>query len=404
MRDLRNHLFVSVLLAIIFFSNSCNQNDENPIAPEIHKRGEIVEFKISGSFSNESIQQLLNVVQLNIPFTLSNSVQTLSVQYYTVDQNGNEELASGAIFIPNNLIDMPIISLQHGTETYSQAVASVSPTATVEGISGLMLASMGYLVFAPDYLGFGESDIMHPYMHTKSLTPCIIDFIRAGKIHAINENISFSNKLFLTGYSEGGYLSLAAQKDIEENYPTEFELTAVAPLSGPYDLRGTADSIFVNKQYKTPIYIGFMLTTYNNIYGWNKLDDIFKAPYSSSVTSLFDGSKTWTEIGTQLPSEFGELIKTDFVSSYLSEGEIELTNALDDNSLLNWTPKTPIHFFHGEADEIVPIANVYSVIESFETRGATNIQLTTIPGGTHASAGPAAIIGAIEWIESFKLD
>ena len=299
-------------------------------------------------------------------------------------------------------IDIPIISLQHGTESYSQAVASVTPTTTVEGISGLMLASMGYLVFAPDYLGFGESDIMHPYMHAKSLTPCIIDFIRAGKTHAINENISFSNQLFLTGYSEGGYLSLAAQRDIEENYPIEFELTAVAPLSGPYDLRGTADSIFVNKQYKTPIYIGFMFTAYNKIYNWNKLEEIFKTPYSSAVTSLFDGSKTWTEIGAQLPITFSDLIKDDFVTSYLSGSESEITNALDDNSLLNWTPKTPIHFFHGEADEIVPIANVYAAIESFESRGATNIQLTTIPGGTHASAGPAAIIGAIEWIESFK--
>ena len=103
MSELKNHLFVSVLLAIVLFSNSCNQNDENPVVPEVHNRGEIAELKISGSYSKESIQQILNVVQLNVPFTLSNSVQTLSVQYYTVDQNGNEELASGAIFIPNNL-------------------------------------------------------------------------------------------------------------------------------------------------------------------------------------------------------------------------------------------------------------------------------------------------------------
>jgi len=158
----------------------------------------------------------------------------------------------------------------------------------------------------------------------------------------------------------------------------------------------------LNKQYKTPIYIGFLLSAYNNIYGWNKLEEIFNPPYSSTVTALFDGSKTWNEIGAQLPSEFSELIKSEYVNSYLSGGESELTAALDENSLLNWTPNAPIHFFHGEADEIVPIANVFAAIESFESRGATNIQLTTIPGGTHASAGPAALIGAIEWIESFK--
>ncbi len=213
MRDLKNHLIICVLLAFVLFISSCNENDDNPIVPEVHKRGEIAETKINGSYTKETIQQILNGVQLDIPFTLANSVQVVSAEYYTVDQNDNEQLASGAIFIPTNINSLSVISLQHGTETFSNAVASVNPISTVEGISGLLLASMGYLVFAPDYLGFGSSNISHPYMHIKSLTPCIIDFIKAGKLYIANENISLNGKLFLTGYSEGGYLSLAAQKD-----------------------------------------------------------------------------------------------------------------------------------------------------------------------------------------------
>lgn len=402
MKDFKKHLLVSVLLVIIIFSYSCNQNDDNPVIPEVHERGKLAEVKNIGSYSKQDIEQILNNVQLNTPFTLLNSVKALSVTYYTVDHDKKEQLASGALFIPNSSANLSIISLQHGTETFSQSVASVNPAGTVEGISGLMMASMGYLVFAPDYLGFGVSDVSHPYMHAKSLTPCIIDFIRAGKKYIANENILLNDKLFLTGYSEGGYLSLAAQKEIEENYSGEFNLTAIAPLSGPYDLKGTADSIFQNKQYSTPIYIGYLLTAYDKIYNWNRLEEMFNSPYSNRVTSLFDGSKTWSEIGTQLPSEFTDLIKTDFANSYVSGLEFEISNALADNTLLNWKPTTPIHFFHGDADDIVPFNNVLEVIESFEAIGATNIQLTTILGGTHETAGPKALIGAIEWIESFR--
>ena len=393
---------VVILLGIIIFTYGCNNDDSNPVVPEVHERGDLSEIKEIGLSSKENIQQILSGIQLDIPFTLSYSVRTLSINYFTVDKEGNEELASGALFIPENIDNLPIISIQHGTETFSKSVASVSALSSVEGISGMMLASMGYLVFVPDYLGFGISDISHPYLHAKSLTPCIIDFIRAGRKHIANKNISLDGKIFLSGYSEGGYLTLATQKEIEENYSNEFNLIAVAPLAGPYDLRGTADSVFIAKKYSNPIYIGYLLSAYNKIYSMNKLNEMFKSPYSTTITSLFDGSKTWGEIGSQLPSEFNDLIKPEFTNSYLTGAEKVLSNALDENTLLNWKPKTPIHFFHGNADEIVPFVNVLKAIEAFEAKGVTNIQLTTIPGGTHASAGPAALIGAIEWIETFR--
>ena len=402
MKKIKEYSYLISIIIISSFFYSCDSDDSNPTLPASHERGELSGIKEIGLSSKENIQQILNSFQLEIPFVLSYSVKTISVNYFTVDKDGNEEEASGALFIPNDLDNLPIISIQHGTETFSNSVASVSALSSVEGISGLMLASMGYLVFVPDYLGFGTSDVNHPYLHAKSLTPCIIDFIRAGKKHIANENISLNGNLFLSGYSEGGYVTLAAQKDIEENYSNEFQLTAVAPLAGPYDLRGTSDSVFINKEYGNPIYIGYLLTAYNEIYKWNKLDEMFKEPYSNTINSLFDGSKTWNEIGAQLPNSFSDLLKDDFVNSYLSGNEQELSSAFDENTLLNWKPNTPIHFFHGDSDETVPVENAFEAMENLKANGATNIQLTIINGGTHATAGLPALIGAIEWIESYK--
>ena len=63
------------------------------------------------------------------------------------------------------------------------------------------------------------------------------------------------------------------------------------------------------------------------------------------------------------------------------------------------TPETPIHFFHGDADNIVQYQNALTAINKFTSNGANNIQLTTIPGGNHETSGPYAIVGALSWFE-----
>ena len=86
--------------------------------------------------------------------------------------------------------------------------------------------------------------------------------------------------------------------------------------------------------------------------------------------------------------------------SYLNGNESEVVWAIEENTVLNWSPQTPIHFFHGDADVTVPYQNVMTAISKFESNGANNILLTTIPGGNHATSGAAASIGAIQWFEN----
>ncbi|MCK7491427.1 MAG: hypothetical protein MZW92_06745 [Comamonadaceae bacterium] len=53
--------------------------------------------------------------------------------------------------------------------------------------------------------------------------------------HAIN----LDGRIFPAGYSEGGYATMAAQREIETLHAGEFAITASAPAAGPYDLSGT---------------------------------------------------------------------------------------------------------------------------------------------------------------------
>ena len=160
------------------------------------------------------------------------------------------------------------------------------------------------------------------------------------------------------------------------------------------------ETIFQSGSYSTPAYIAFFLTAYNDIYRWSRLDDFFNAPYASMMPGLFDGTKTWGEIVNQLPATFSALMNSTFVSDYVNGNEQNLHAAAQENTFLNWVPQTPVHFFHGDADEVVPLQNALTAVDRFTSNGATNIHLTTIPGGTHETSGPYAIVGAIQWFES----
>ncbi len=393
--------YILLLASIAFCFQACSSED-NPVFPEVHKRGEIIQKTFLASMAQDEIQQIFTSANITLPFTLEYSVDLLSIDYYTIDRNGNEAIVSGAMFVPHGVNNLPLLSLQHGTQTKLDLVASVSPMNSVEGTIGLITSSLGYLTIIPDYIGFGVSAAMHPYLDAESLIPSVIDLMRAAKTYSSENQITLDGRVFLTGYSEGGYASLITQRAIEEDYTSEFDLTAVAPIAGPYDLKGTVDAAFKSNNYQGDIaYIGFFFTAYNEIYRWNRLNDFFNAPYAAMMPSLYDGSKTWGEILAQLPSSFSELVNPDFVTNYLHGNETDVIVVIQENTILNWTPQTPIHFFHGDADITVPYQNVLTAIEQFESNGASNIQLTTILGGNHETSGPVASIGAIQWFESF---
>lgn len=405
MKNLNQNFAKQLLLALIFvfIFQSCTKDEvqDNLPTPETHEQGEISNTHSLGTFTPEDIQQIFVAANIQVPFVLEYSVEVLSIEYYTVDGDDDITLASGAFMIPQGINNMPLLSMQHGTESKSDRVASVSPNNSTEGVVGLLTASLGYFTVVPDYIGFGISNLRHPYMHMTSIVPSVVDFMRAGKSYSAENQIILNEKVFLIGYSEGGYASLGTQKAIEEQYSNEFNLTAVAPCAGPYDLKGMTDSIFKADSYGNPAYIAYFFSSYNDIYKWNRLDDFFQAPYNTTIQSLYDGSKTWGQIVNQLPASFAELMNPTFVDAYNKGNEANFSAAISESTLLDWSPQTPIHFFHGDADKIVPYQNVLTAIEKLSAKGEVEIQLTTIPGGTHESSGLSAIVGSIEWFESF---
>jgi predicted esterase len=390
------YLFFAALLFV-----SCSKNSNSPVEPIIESRGQVVSVSSLGTYSAQTLQLLATNVLVGAQsnFTLLYDVDSYKINYSTIDPQGNLVVASGALFIPRGRNNLSIMSLHHGTVTSRTQVASANPFNTGEG---LIAAALGYLALEPDYLGLGDSNILHPYHNAKSSANAVIDFIRAGRSYASSKNITLNGQVFLAGYSEGGYVTLAAHKEIEQNYSNEIKVTASSPMAGAYDLNLTASTILQQSTYNQPSYLAFFFQAYNSIYGWNRINDVFNSPYAERIPSLYDGTKTTDQINAQLTVNVNQLFKQSFLSSFLSGKETAITAAFTANSLLNWTPHAPIRFYHGNADEYVPYQNSVNALNYFKLQGST-VELITINGGTHESAGIPSILDAITWFESIRL-
>ncbi len=389
--------FFATTLSVFFYG--CSEQSTEPDADP--KRGDIISITSLNTYSTEEIKQVLTAAEMSGNFDLTYSVEAVRIEYWTIDVQGNYIQVSGAVMIPLNAENIPLFNLNHGTKLKRDMVASVNPINITEGIVGLIMGSKGYYSCIPDYPGFGVSNILHPYTHSKSITNAVIDFIRAAKTFSNENNITLNDQLFITGYSEGGYVALATQKEIEENHTDEFQITAVAPMAGPYDLNSTATELFQQTSYDWPANIAFLLTAYNDIYGWDRLDSIFKDPYGNMMSGLFDGTQTLWEVNTQLPKTITDLLNQSFINNYLNGSDSTTISALRENTLLDWNPIAPIRFYHGDADEVASYQNSLTVVENLKAGGSENINLVTIEGGTHESAGIPCVLDMIEWFSSF---
>lgn len=390
---LKIQITILVALSICFWS--CEDKISDP------ERGAIVSTTPLFTYQSSDIETYLTLSGMEIQLGDIQGVEAVKIVYETIDPQNNRTTASGAFFLPLEAVNPPLLSLQHGTETKRSEVASVNPMNSVEGFLGLIFGAMGYCTAVPDYLGLGESDLLHPYLHAKSTATSVVDFLRAVRNYCNKNDIGLNDQLFLTGYSEGGYATLATHREIEEYYADEFQLTAVAPMAGPYDLVGTVDSLFNSLAYANSIYAAFILTAYNEIYGWDRLDDFFQPAYASLLPGLFDGTRTYDEISSSLPPHLSSLLNTDFITAYVNGSESAVRTALEENTLLDWSPSVPLRFFHGDADEVVPYFNAVTTVQNLAAGSSSTVELITIEQGTHETAGETAIIGMIEWLADF---
>lgn len=255
------------------------------------------------------------------------------VSYDTKGAADEDTTATAALMVPTGDAaecqgDRPVLLYAHGTTTeksydFNQVGNLNNPAVGESTLIAANFAAQGYIVVAPNYAGYDESELdYHPYLVAQQQSTDMVDALDSArsiidrKKRANDANylkIDDSGKLFLAGYSQGGYVVMATARLLEsQNKP----ITAIAPSSGPYALAAFGDDIFrgnVNigaSRFAPLLGIGLQ-EKYGNIY--QDKSDIFLDKYASA----------------QLPSDspFGELVAA---------------GKLPNNALFQETPTNPV--------------------------------------------------------------
>jgi pimeloyl-ACP methyl ester carboxylesterase len=212
--------------------------------------------------------------------------------------------------------------------------------------------------------------------------------------------VTHDDKLFLMGYSEGGYATLATLELLNSGYKN-LKVTASAPMAGSYDLTRTADIILAQDSYEEAHLPIFLIYSYYKYYGLGDLSTIFVDNYATKIEEYFRDKREGKVTDIELPKKRDELYKDSFIQEYFSSIDTPLKAKLKENSLIDWKPSMPMRLYHCKADKVVPAENSQIAYESFIQNEAENVELILKDGGSHSSCSLPFYIDAIDWFGEF---
>ena len=344
-------------------------------------------------------------------------IALLHMRYATLGGVNEATEASAALMVPTGADAKctgvrPIVLYAHGTTT-----ARDFNIATVDNNSeGLVLAaffaSQGYIVVAPNYAGYDTSTLpYHPYLVADQQSKDMIDALRAARsalpvVSAVTT--TDSGRLFITGYSQGGYVAMATHRAMQD---AGMAVVASAPMSGPYALGAFVDTVvFGRVSGGAPVSWTLLISAYQNSYGniYGSSSDIFESQYATGIDSLLPSLTPRSDLYAQgkLPRSalfnatspdpldaditpatepaslaavfangFGSdnLVTNTYRASYLADARsnpdggwptvttdapaatpgLALRQALKRNDLRDWTPTAPVLLCGGNSDPVV---------------------------------------------------
>lgn len=237
-------------------------------------------------------------------------VDVHQLRYHTLDPASQPTTASGAMMVPNGSNaacqgPRPIVVYAHGTS--AEKDYNIADLTDPENAEGLLIAAafaaQGYIVVAPNYAGYDSSTLAyHPYLHADQQSKDTADALSAARSAlptSFVPTVTDNGRLFITGYSQGGYVAMATHRRLQAAGVT---VTASAPMSGPYALAAFGDAVYQGQVIDSaPLLVGWLMTAYQRIYGniYSAPADAFDPRYAPTIESLLPTTGTRSQLYEQ---------------------------------------------------------------------------------------------------------
>ncbi len=380
---------------------------------------------LNSSASGKGLLQLAGAPKCGITFHY--------MEYNTVGALGEATNATGGIMVPSGTDPAcsgprPVLLYSHGT-TVEKGFNMASPATSEAGLVAAMYAAQGWIVVTSNYVGYdGSRSTYHPYLVGEQQSNDMIDALRAARKAFTGIGANDSGKLFLSGYSQGGYVSMATHKAMQTNYGSEFKVTASGNMSGPYSLVNTFKTVFAGGvNAGATVFTPLILTAWQKAYGnlYKSPSDVYESAYATGIETLMPGPLTFTQLFTtgKLPTKLfanGALVTPDPALNALFANGIGTPNLIKDsyrqavltdanhpawvaaakNDLLGFTPARPVAMCYGAQDPTVFGSNTTDAARAFAIHGAQllttvfNLEDAATVGPTLAGAFAQAKAGA----------
>ena len=338
------------------------------------------------------------------------------IEYETVGGANEATTASAALMVPTGLGAnctgaRPILLYAHGTTTDKSFNMTNLQNAETLALAALF-ASQGTIVVAPNYAGYDTSTLpYHPYLIAGQQSKDMIDALSAARaaLPLASGTLTRDNgKLFVTGYSQGGYVAMATHRAMQTAGIT---VTAASPMSGPYALAAFVDAVFSGEvDGGATVSSALLFTAYQKAYGdiYTDPGEVFSTPYAAGIEGLLPSTTPRSQLyeDGQLPqyalfsatapaAQFdditpptapanlaevfalgfgtGNLVQNSYRLSYLLDAQanpdggwptlttgivaaapgVSMRQALTVNDLRNWVPTAPVQLCGGDVDPVV---------------------------------------------------
>lgn len=352
------------------------------------------------------------------------AISTYYMKYGTVGGAGETTDATGAIMVPSGSDPTcagprPVVLYAHSTsidKAFNMANIRDNQEAT---FVAAMYAAQGFIVVAPNYAGYDTSALgYHPFLNAEQSANDMVDSLRAARKAFPGIGAQDSGKLVVAGYSQGGHVAMATQRAMQISYASEFNVSALAGMSGPYAMSLLNDAIFAG----TPNlggtrFLPLIATSWQKSYGniYNSPSDLYEAPYATGIETLLP-SLTPGQLFSQgklpqlalfakdslpqapiIPGTFGDgnLFKTSYRNLILGDivqnpcntdpvhplncsPATPLRQAAVKNDLRTYVPNIPVFLCGGHSDPTVFYASTTAVEGFFTANGLPAAALSVL--------------------------
>ena len=393
-----DRLIKLISITLVFIFVGCDDNSQEA-CPEA-EQGKYTSIRKKGELPASYINDLKPSYGLPDDFNVSYDIIIYAVEYETTDPKGNSVIASGAIYIPVKTDNEPLslISGQHGLTIKRSDVASVLP---LYGYLGVFGAGIGYAVIQPDYLGLGSSTFPYYPVYQKTNGKVLLDMVEGMQSFACEREIDLNDNLFLIGYSNGGYNSMAMHHELAMN-PRKFDIDASVVIAGYFDLEREANFTYPERLGR-PSWAVYHPYVLNKTYELNIIDKIIQQPYADRLDDLFNGEIDAYFIDNQLTDFTEQLFTKEYLDDYNSLSIFDTyRDIIKSNSLIETTISGDLLLIHSREDEVVPYIQSEKLYNSVLSKGG-NAELVLLETGKHSPQDYApAVVDALGWLKQYE--